>query len=140
MSREVFVDTSAWIAVSDAGDKYHPAARAAYQRLLGERRAFLTTNLVIAETYIIIRRSGGHAQAMRLLGSLRSSPRLEKVWSDASLENQAEAILEKHSDQDFSFTDAVSIVVMQERDIEEAFTFDSHFAAMGFRTIPASGS
>jgi predicted nucleic acid-binding protein len=108
--------------------------------LLGERRTFLTTNLVIAETYIIIRRSGGHAQAMRLLGSLRSSPRLEKVWSDASLENQAEAILEKHSDQDFSFTDAVSIVVMQERDIEEAFTFDSHFAAMGFRTIPASGS
>ena len=130
MSREVFVDTSAWIAVSDAGDKYHPAARAAYQRLLGERRVLLTTNLVVAEAYILIRHSGGHAQAMRLLGSLRGSPRLHKVWSDASLEAEAEAILEKHSDQDFSFTDGVSFVVMEEMGIEEAFTFDKHFAAM----------
>jgi predicted nucleic acid-binding protein len=139
MSREVFVDTSAWIAVSDAGDKYHPTARAAYNRLLAERRVFLTTNLVVAEAYIIIRRGGGHAQAMRLLSSLRSSPRLQKVWSDASLEAQAEAILEKHSDQDFSFTDAVSFVVMQERGIQEAFTFDSHFAAMGFRMMSSAG-
>jgi len=138
MSREVFVDTSAWIAVSDAGDKYHPAARAAYNRLLGERCVFLTTNLVVAEAYIIIRRAGGHAQAMRLLRSLRGSPRLQKVWSDARLETQAEAILEKHSDQDFSFTDAVSFVVMQERGIEQAFTFDSHFAVMGFQMVPSA--
>jgi predicted nucleic acid-binding protein len=136
MSREVFVDTSAWIAVSDVGDKYHPAARIIYSRLLADRRGFVTTNLVIAEAYIIIRRAGGHAQAMHLLRSLRGSPRLQKIWADASLESQAEAILEKHTDQDFSFTDAVSFVVMQERGIEEAFTFDSHFATMGFRMIP----
>ncbi len=98
----------------------------------------LTTNLVVAEAYILIRRTGGHAQAMRLLGALRGSPRLQKVWSDANLEAQAEAILEKHSDQDFSFTDAVSFVVMQEMGIEEAFTFDKHFAVMGFRMIPDS--
>ena len=48
----------------------------------------------------------------------------------------AEAILERHADQDFSFTDAVSFAVMQERGIEEAFTFDSHFATLGFRMIP----
>jgi len=136
MSREVFVDTSAWIAVSDTGDKYHPEARAAYNRLLADRRIFATTNLIVAEAYIIIRRAAGHAQALRLLHSLRGSPRLQKVCSDASLETQAEAILEKHSDQDFSFTDAVSFVVMQERRIEEAFTFDNHFAAMGFRMVP----
>ena len=135
MSREVFVDTSAWIAVSDVSDKYHLAARAAYNRSLEERRVFVTTNLIVAEAYIIIRRAGGHAQAMRLLHSLRGSPRLQKVWADASLESQAEGILEKHTDQDFSFTDAVSFVVMQERGIEEVFAFDSHFATMGFRMI-----
>lgn len=136
MSREVFVDTSAWIAVSDGGDKYHPAARVAYQRLISDRCIFLTTNLVVAEAYIIIRRTGGHAQAIRLLRSLRGSPRLQRVWFDASLESQAEAILERHTDQDFSFTDAVSFAVMQERGIEEAFTFDRHFATLGFRMIP----
>jgi predicted nucleic acid-binding protein len=136
MSREVFVDTSAWIALSDAGDKYHHRAAEAYQRLMREHRTFLTTNLVIAEAYIIIRRTGGHTQAIRLLRSLRGSPRLQKIWSDASLESRAEEILEKHADQDFSYTDAVSFAVMQERGIEEAFTFDRHFAAMGFRMPP----
>jgi sugar (pentulose or hexulose) kinase len=32
--------------------------------------------------------------------------------------------------------DAVSFAVMQERSIEEAFTFDSHFATMGYRMLP----
>jgi predicted nucleic acid-binding protein len=136
MSREVFVDTSAWIAVSDLRDKFHPAARAEYNRLIGDAFTLVTTNLVIAETYIIIRRTGGHAQAMRLLRSLRGSPRLQKVWSEAGLESQAEEILERHSDQDFSFADAVSFVVMQERGIGQAFTFDNHFAILGFKMLP----
>jgi len=137
MSREVFVDTSAWIAVSDLRDKYHSAARAEYNRLISEHHTLVTTNLVIAETHIIIRRTGGHAQAMRLLRSLRGSPRLQKVWSEAGLESRAEEILERHSDQDFSFADAVSFVVMRERGIEEAFTFDNHFASLGFQMLPA---
>lgn len=135
MSREVFVDTSAWIAVSDAGDRHHTAGKATYSRLIRDRRRLVTTNLVIAETYIIIRRIGGHDQGMRYLDSLRGSPRLQKVWSDASIENLAEEILQKYVDQDFSFTDAVSFVVMQERGIQEVFTFDRHFAVLGFQIL-----
>ena len=136
MSREVFIDASAWIAVSDVRDKYHNAAKEEHLRLVGERRIFLTTNLVIAEAYIIIRRTGGQAQAVRFLRSLRGSPRLVKVCSDARLETMAEDILERHADQDFSFADAVSFALMQERDINDAFTFDNHFSTMGFRMFP----
>lgn len=53
------------------------------------------------------------------------------------MESIAEDILEKHTDQDFSLADTVSFVVMQEREIEGAFTIDSHFATMGFRMLPA---
>ncbi len=135
MSREVFVDTSAWIAISDAGDKYHYPAKTVYTALLKERRMLVTTNLVIAETYILIRRRAGHARAVRWLQSVNGSPRLRKVWSDASLEAQAEEVLLKHSDQDYSYTDAVSFVVMREEGIEEAFTFDRHFGTMGLTVI-----
>ena len=136
MSREVFIDASAWIAVIDAGDKYHKPASEEHMRLVGERWNFVTTNLVIAEAYIIIRRTGGHAQAMQLLRSLRGSPRLMTVFSDARLESIAEEILGKFADHDFSFVDAVSFAVMQEQGIEEVFTFDNHFRTMGFRKIP----
>jgi hypothetical protein len=140
VSRDVFVDAGAWIAVSDVGDKYHNAAREEYNRLIGDRRTFVTTNLVIAEAYIIIRRTGGYAQAMTLLRSLRGSPRLLKIHSDAKIESMAEDILERYTDQDFSYADAISFVVMQERGIEEAFTFDSHFATMGFQMVPTESA
>jgi predicted nucleic acid-binding protein len=136
MSREIFVDASAWIAVSDRRDKYHLEASQEYNRLIRERYQLVTTNLVIAEAYILIRRTGGHGPAMKLLNSLRGSPRLSRVYSDARLEAQAEAILERHSDQDFSYADAVSFAVMQERGMQEAFTFDYHFAVLGFRRLP----
>ena len=130
------MDASAWIAISDRRDKYYQAASLEFSRLLNERYMFVCTNLIIAEAYILIRRMGGHTPAMHLLDSLRSSPRLLKVYSDARLESLAEAILGKYADQDFSFADAVSFVVMQERGILEAFTFDSHFTSLGFQMLP----
>lgn len=136
MNRELFVDTSAWIAVSDLRDKYHQVARPEYNRLISSSRTFVTTNLVIAETYIIIRRTGGYRLAIRFLRSLHDSPRLQKVYSDASLESTAEEMLVEHSDQDFSYADAVSFAAMRERGILDAFTFDNHFAIMGFQMLP----
>lgn len=136
MSHEVFVDASAWIAVSDRRDRYHGEAKKAYQLLLGDRQTLVTTNLVVAEAYIVIRRTGGHAQAMRFLQSIRGSARLLKVYSEAQLESIAEEILRNYGDQDFSFADAVSFAVMQARGITQAFTFDNHFAAIGFQMLP----
>jgi uncharacterized protein len=136
MSRDVFVDASAWIAVIDRRDKYHRAASGEYIRLIHERYLLVTTNLVIAEAYIIIRRTGGHAPAMHLLSSLRGSPRLSRVNSDTRLESLAEALLGKYADQDFSYIDAVSFALMQEQEIQEAFTFDNHFVNLGFQMLP----
>lgn len=136
MSHEVFVDASAWIAVSDRRDRYHGEAKKAYQLLLGDRQTLVTTNLVVAEAYVVIRRTGGHAQAMRFLKSIRGSARLMKVYSEAQLESIAEEILWKYCDQDFSFADAVSFAVMQARGIEQAFTLDNHFATVGFQMLP----
>lgn len=38
--------------------------------------------------------------------------------------------------KEWSFTDCVSYVVMKQREITEAFTFDHHFAQMGFIKQP----
>jgi predicted nucleic acid-binding protein len=67
---------------------------------------------------------------------LSLSPRPSRVYSDYRLESLGEAILEKHADQDFSFTDAVSFALMQEEGILEALTFDNHFTILGFRRLP----
>jgi predicted nucleic acid-binding protein len=136
VSREVFVDAGAWIALSDVRDQHHARASEFYRLLLKERWTLVTTNLVIAEAYVVIRRAGGFGPALRFLDSLHRSTRLLKIYSDADLERQAEDILRSYADHDLSLADAVSFAVMRQRGMTEALAFDRHFLAAGFLLVP----
>lgn len=135
MSAELFVDAGAWIALADADDQHHAAAAKLYPKLLKNYRRLVTTNLVVAEAYILIRRELGHEAGMTFLNRIKASPRIEKVYVDAELETQAETILGCYQDQLFSYADAVSFALMRERGIEEAFAFDKHFVVAGFSLV-----
>lgn len=137
MTRKVFVDTGAWLALADASDDLHDAARAIYPSVLQPGVQLFTTNLVVAETYNLIRRRMGFQASMRFLWSLRASPRLERFYSNAELESAAETLLQRFADQDFSLVDAVSFACMQVEGIVEAFAFDKHFTTAGFVLVTA---
>jgi len=136
MSTELLVDAGAWIALADADDQHHQPAAQAYPELLRRYRRLVTTNLAIAEAYIVIRRALGHMAAMAFLDGLSASPRVEKVYSDPMLEVEAERILRQYADQDFSYVDAVSFALMYHRGLTDAFAFDQHFATAGFVCVP----
>jgi predicted nucleic acid-binding protein len=129
------VDTGAWVALALEADAHHQEAAQIYPELLRSRR-LVTTNLVVAESYILLRREAGHEVALAFLDRLGASPRIHRVYSTPELEAEAEKILRKYQDQEFSYTDAVSFALMQREGIEEAFTFDRHFRVMGFLTVP----
>lgn len=136
MARRIFVDTGAWVGLADRSDDLHEPAKAVYASILQPANRLVTTNLVVAESYILIRRRVSYAAAMRFLQSLDASPRLEKVRSDWALEKEAETILRRYTDQDFSYADAVSFAVMHAQNITEVFGFDGHFRIMGFVLLP----
>jgi uncharacterized protein len=136
--REIFVDAGAWIALSDRADQHHQAAVEIYRGLLNGPSRLVTTNLVVAEAQITIRRALGHQSAMRFLNSLRQSSRIARIYSDEARELTAEAILAQYADQDFSLADAVSFALMRQRQIVEAFTFDRHFLTAGFTILHPS--
>ncbi len=131
----IFVDTGAWYALADRTDQHHKRAVKKYPALLRQYPHLTTTNLVVAETYFLVRRALGHQPAISFLENLSSSPRITKIYSDLTLEFKAETILAKYQDQDFSYTDAVSFAVMRGLKIGKAFAFDSHFSTAGFATI-----
>ncbi len=135
MAAEIFIDASAWIAVSVKTDNDHQAAAEIYPNILSSYSHLVTTNLVIAEAYNIIRHELGHTKSIQFLDGLKSS-RLDKVFPDIFLEDQALKILRRYSDQDCSYTDAVRFALIQERGIREAFTFDHHFAVISFHAVP----
>jgi predicted nucleic acid-binding protein len=134
--KKLFVDTGAWLAVIDPRDQYHQPASAFYRQSLQAHRHLITTNLVVAETYVNLRWSLSHAVAIGFLDTIGQSSRIECVWSRPDLEDQARQILRQYADQDFSYVDAVSFALMREMEITEAFAFDRHFVRAGFVCVP----
>ena len=133
--KKLFVDTGAWFALADKSDQYHNQAIEIYSDLLRNYR-LLTTNLVIAESYTLMRYALGHQAAIHFVDNIESSPRVIKIYSDSIQEEQAIEVLRQYHDQDFSYTDAASFAVMKQYGAVEAFSFDRHFVTAGFTLIP----
>jgi predicted nucleic acid-binding protein len=134
--KTVFIDTGAWFSLADKSDKHHKEAVEVYPELLKKYKSITTTNLVIAETYFLIRRNISYKAAITFLDSIASSPRINKIYSDIEFEQSAEQILRQYQDQEFSYTDAVSFAVMKKMKLTLAFAFDRHFKTAGFETLP----
>jgi predicted nucleic acid-binding protein len=136
MLDDIFVDSSAWIALADRDDLHHKEAASNYPSIFKNHKTLVTSNLVIAETYIVLLRELGHKAAIQFLERIKASPRILKIYSNENFEMEAEGILAKYGDQDFSYTDAVSFVIMKRQKMRKAFCFDKHFAVAGFTNIP----
>ncbi len=132
----IFVDSSAWIALADKDDSHHKEAASSYPTIFKNHKTLVTNNLVIAETYIVLLKELGHKAALEFLERVKASPRITKIYSNESIEAEAEEVLEKYVDQDFSYADAVSFVIMKREKIRKAFCFDKHFVTAGFINVP----
>ncbi len=55
------------------------------------------------------------------------SPRIKMVYVDAELLERSTATFKRYSDRNLSFTDAVSIEIIREFNIEKYLGFDAHF-------------
>jgi uncharacterized protein len=132
----VFVDTGGWIALQAKDDEHHPIATASFPHLLASCELLATSNLVIGETYTLLRMTKGYRAAQTFLDTLARSPRARRIFITEGLEAQAYQVLHRYADHPFSFVDATSFALMRHEGIRYAFAFDAHFAAAGFVRIP----
>jgi predicted nucleic acid-binding protein len=132
----VFVDTGAWFAVQVTDDAEHEAARTAFPLLVEHCRSLVTSNVVVGETYTLLRLAKGYREAKRFLDKLAHSAKLERLFVSEAIERQAYELLDRFSDHAFSFVDATSFALMRQQRIRHAFAFDAHFATAGFLRIP----
>ena len=95
----------------------------------------MTSNHVIGETYTLVRVRLGHAAAQGFLQRTRASARTRRVFVPETWEDEAETVLAKFADQDFSFVDATSFVVMRKLGLRAAFAFDHHFPVAGYLLV-----
>lgn len=134
--KSIFVDTSAWVAVTNSSDQYHKKAGVFYKKIFKEYQELLTTNLVAAETYILLRLDCGPGTALEWWERIATSFKVKIIYAGPEITGDAIRIIRKFSDQPFSLTDAVSFALMKKMNITEAFTFDVHFTIAGFIKLP----
>lgn len=132
----VFIDSSGIIAAFDARDAGHSVAVDAWRSLARTGQALLTTQLVLAEIVTHLRRRAGWEVSRRVGEALLSSRGIEIVGLDDDQLQAAWREFVRNPDPKLSFCDAASFVLMRERGIQGALTFDRHFADAGFEVLP----
>lgn len=142
MPTGVFIDTWGWIALGHRRESRHQEIRAFYQDLRTQRVVVYTSDYVLDEVVTLLFRREVFAEAVRFVEGLftaatRGHLRLERITS----ERFATAWRLRLRFQDkprISFTDFTSMVIMEERRLQQILTEDAHFVqvGMGFQTVP----
>jgi predicted nucleic acid-binding protein len=135
MTKYIFTDTSALIAVLNKKDQYHDKAAATFHSILNGPSSLLITSHIFAETLTRIARRVSQQAAITAGARIRNEARIAMVTPTHEALDQAWEIFQSYHDQQFSFVDCISFAVMREMDLSRAFSFDKHFQIMGFESI-----
>jgi uncharacterized protein len=130
----VFADTYFLIAVVNPSEREHRRALELAEAHTGE---VVTTAWVLTEFADGLARSSHRGLFIQTLDSLRSDPRVTIVPPSPDLLEAGIDLYAARSDKQWSLTDCISFVVMQQRGIGDALTGDHHFEQAGFRALLA---
>lgn len=119
----VFVDTSAWYAAADSGDRSNARVKSA----LSDAADLITSDHILAECWILLRHRLGRTAAERFWEGLRSGAAHVEIIGAPDLE-AAWGIGVAYPDQDFSLVDRTSFALMQRLGITEAISLDADFS------------
>lgn len=134
----LFIDTSAFVALSTPGDTNHDAAVKFGREVIRKKHILLyTSNYVVAETVVNLQR-----QVWK--GALQPSVP-DGLWNDLhdpsfiTVEPITEQLLtagweivNSYADQHFSLIDGTSFALMRHLGISDAFVFDKHFQVFSY--------
>ncbi|CAN5892767.1 hypothetical protein BH23ACT11_BH23ACT11_28670 [soil metagenome] len=129
----VFVDTSAFYAVLDAGDEEHEKAHDVWGNLVSGE-SLVTSNYVLLETLALSQNRLGMDSVRAFEDAV--TPLLRVLWVDANAHRQAVAAVLTAGRKKLSLVDCSSFVLMRAHGLQTAFAFDEHFSEQGFQIVP----
>ncbi|MEK6302823.1 MAG: PIN domain-containing protein [Acidobacteriota bacterium] len=134
MPSKLFVDTSFVIALVNEKDQYHSQAQALAREF--EDSLLITTDAVLLEIGNALAKDF-RSEAIEIIRVLRSGSNVKVIEVDTTLFEKGFAVYEKYADKDWGLVDCISFVVMWERELTEALTFDGDFHQAGFTVTKA---
>jgi len=142
MDRYVFVDTWAWLALSNRKDVHHEPATKEYEEITAVGYRLVTSDYVLDEVIAALFRSVDFGSAVQFSESLFAAIKDNQIkleWITEARFKAAWSMRKRYQDKtDISFTDLTSFVTMQELEMNKVFTGDIHFEKvnLGFEILP----
>jgi len=141
-NKRIFVDTWAWLALSNRKDAHHEFAKKEYEEIKEEGYRIVTSDYVLDEVITALFRNVAFANAVQFVEYLFATIKGNQIKVERITEARYKAawsLRKKYQDKpDISFTDLTSFVLMQELVINRVFTGDAHFEEinLGFEILP----
>ena len=136
MSRqEVFLDTTAMIALAVPADSLYKAATAVMAALSGDRCPLVTSDFVLLEFLNASSVPSRRSTAGTLTRNLLSTRTIEVVECSRQSLIEALELYESRPDKEWSIVDCSSMVICKQRGIRRVFTHDRHFRQAGMQVL-----
>jgi len=134
----ILIDTAAFLAVLNANDQFHPAAKQSWNEMLASDSTLISSNYIILETTALLQHRFG-IEAVRLFET-DVLPIIEIIWIEEIVHKQGISALLAANRRDLSLVDCTSFEIMRHIGLDTVFTFDPHYREQGFSLIPESRS
>jgi predicted nucleic acid-binding protein len=134
-SEAVFVDSGAWIALALTRDPLHARAREQWDILQGAGAKLHTSVPVIIETFTFLDRNAVRDVALAWKESVYKTGAVKILACELRDLEQSWEYFRRPDLHKLSAVDATSFAIMKRARIRLAYTFDHHFAVVGFRLV-----
>ncbi len=131
----VFVDSGAWIALALSRDPLHAQAREQWDLLRAAGARLHTSVPVVIETFTFLDRNANRDVALAWKDSVARPGTLNILPCDLRDLQRTWEYFRRGDLHKLSAVDATSFAIMKRAQIRLAYTFDHHFAVVGFRMV-----
>ena len=131
----VFVDSGAWIALALSRDPLHAQAREQWDLLRAAGAKLHTSVPVVIETFTFLDRNANRDVALAWKDSVARPGTLNILPCDLRDLQRSWEYFRRADLHKLSAVDATSFAIMKRARIRLAYTFDHHFAVVGFRMV-----
>jgi predicted nucleic acid-binding protein len=131
----LFGDTSFFVAFLNPRDESHPLALEYMESFPGR---IVTTVWVIAELGNFLCKGRNRRLFVPFVVNLRADSQVMIVGADNDYFDRGLERFARRPDKEWSFTDCISFVVMEDKGLTDALTADHHFEQAGFTILLAT--
>lgn len=137
--RPIFVDASAWIARFKPNDTHHERAQQIFQEEMTGNIPIITSNLVIYEVLTVLSMRAGKEYATEFgdwfFDQAVARKAVQYNLVNEVIEKKTWDLFRSHRKKNVSFTDYSSVVISQDWDVQQIFTFDQDFKSFGLKLL-----